>query len=133
MFPLVKNGEMAGMLEHCRNAALKLYGLLESDSRFITAFAPELDIVIWAPRAPSVSEASRLSRELFNRAAKNNLHLAVATLPVKFFDPGKYGIVEDEERIVCLRSVLMKPKHQEWIPRIWEILDGSAKELGIGD
>lgn len=132
MFPLVRDGEMAAMLEKCRNAALKFHEMLQSDKRFITAFVPELDIVIWAPRAASVSEASRLSRELFNQTGNNNLHLAVAGLPVKFFNLEQYGMKKDDEKIVCLRSVLMKPEHEEWIGRIWDILDRSAGELGIG-
>ena len=32
----------------------------------------------------------------------------------------------DAERITCLRSVLMKPAHREWIDPIWRILLESA-------
>ena len=35
--------------------------------------------------------------------------------------------------VLCLRSVLMKPEHRDWLPRIWEILSTSADEvLGAG-
>ena len=36
------------------------------------------------------------------------------------------GIARDRETITCLRSVLMKPEHREWLDRIWSILDASA-------
>ena len=131
LMPPVKNGELARLLAKGRRAALKLFGLLSADPRFITAFPPELDIIIWAPVASSVSEASRKSRELFAEAQKNNLHLALADLPVNFFDPEKAGMLRDQDHMVCLRSVLMKPEHEDWVGKIWEVLDRSAKNIGL--
>jgi hypothetical protein len=90
-----------------------------------------LDIVIWIPRAGSVSEVSALSRKLFHEAGKNNLHLAVAELPCSFFNLEENGIRRDRDTVTCLRSVLMKPDHLEWLGRIWEILDASSKNIGI--
>ncbi len=131
LMPPVKNSELAGLLAKGRRAALRLFDLLSADPRFITAFPPELDIIIWAPVAPSVSEASRKSRELFAEAQKNSLHLALADLPLKFFDPEKAGMRRDQDHMVCLRSVLMKPEHEEWVRKIWEVLDHSAKNIGL--
>jgi len=131
LMPLVRNGEMAKSLSAGRKTALKLFNRLKIDDRFLTAFAPELDIVIWAPAAPTVSRASAISRELFAETQKNNLHLALADLPVSFFDLEKSGMVQDEDHVVCLRSVLMKPEHEQWIDRIWEILDQSAGNIGL--
>ncbi|MDD4646076.1 MAG: hypothetical protein PHY99_08820, partial [Bacteroidales bacterium] len=104
---------------------------LKSDRRFMTPFEPEMDIVIWAPVAPSVSAASGMSRALFDEAQKNQLHLALADLPVDFFDLRGTGMVKDQDHLVCLRSVLMKPEHEDWLGRIWEILDRSAQNIGL--
>jgi glutamate/tyrosine decarboxylase-like PLP-dependent enzyme len=133
LLPLDKGGEFAKGLEACRSAALELHRKIEGDGRFVAAFEPELDIVVFAPRAESVSEASKRSREIFEKAARKNLHLAVAGLPVKFFE-GKLGSMKrDQETMTCLRSVLMKPEHREWLERIWEALveaaDGTTKGL----
>ena len=122
LLPLVRGGEFASMLHDTRLAALKLYGKLQDEPRFLTAFPPELDIVIWAVRAARVSEASARARLVFNQAARNDLHLALAELPVEFFDLAVAGMERDRETITCLRSVLMKPEHLAWIDRIWEIL-----------
>jgi hypothetical protein len=35
----------------------------------------------------------------------------------------------DRETITCLRSVLMKPEHLEWIPRIWDELSAATSEV----
>ena len=118
LLPLVKGGEFAGMLENSRAAALGLYEKIKSDRRFIAAFSPELDIIVWAPRAKSASEASALAQMLFDQAAKNDLHLALAELPLDYFPE----LERDRSTVRCLRSVLMKPDHLQWIDRIWQIL-----------
>ena len=129
ILPLVRKGEFARGLENGRTAALQFHKLLTNDQRFLTAFAPELDIVIFAPRAASVSEASAKSRQVFEAAARRNLHFAVAELPAEFWGRSLAGIKRDRETMTCLRSVLMKPEHLEWIPRIWEELSAAAAEI----
>jgi glutamate/tyrosine decarboxylase-like PLP-dependent enzyme len=124
--PLIKEGEFSKSLGAGREAAVKLYGRLETDSRFITAFPPELDIVVWAPAARKVSEVSELSRLLFNEAARRNLHIALVKLPVEFF---AHQMEKDWDTITCLRSVLMKPEHLGWTDRIWEILDAGVNAV----
>ena len=127
LLPLVKGGEFAKSLSAGREAALKLYGRLKADKRFITAFPPELDIVVWAPVAESVSKASGFSRAIFDEAAKRNLHLALVELPTEFFDLVSVKMDRDNDTITCLRSVLMKPEHKYWIDSIWKILDNASK------
>jgi tyrosine decarboxylase/aspartate 1-decarboxylase len=129
LLPLVRGGEFASGLERGREAALAFFDRLKKDERFVTAFAPELDIVIFVPRAKSVSEASGLSRRIFEAAAKRNLHLAVAELPTEFWATNLGAMQRDRETMTCLRSVLMKPEHLEWIPRIWDELSAAGLEV----
>jgi tyrosine decarboxylase/aspartate 1-decarboxylase len=129
LLPLVRGGEFASGLERGREAALAFFDRLKKDERFVTAFAPELDIVIFVPRAKSVSEASGLSRRIFEAAAKRNLHLAVAELPTEFWATNLGAMQRDRETMTCLRSVLMKPEHLEWIPRIWDELSAASLEV----
>jgi glutamate/tyrosine decarboxylase-like PLP-dependent enzyme len=126
LLPLVKNGEFAQRLARSRSAALALYEKIRAYHRFVPAFAPELDIVIFAPRAATVSEMSVKSRAIFASAAERGLHLAVADLPVSFFPSLSASVQRDLETVTCLRSVLMKPEHLDWIDRIWEILAAAA-------
>ncbi|HEV3420065.1 MAG TPA: aminotransferase class V-fold PLP-dependent enzyme [Candidatus Acidoferrum sp.] len=134
LLPLAKGGEFARGLEDCRAAALDMHQRLEKDARFVTAFPPELDIVVFAARAGSVSEASERSRKIFEAAARRNLHLAVAELPVEFFEGNLQGMKKDRVSLTCLRSVLMKPEHREWAGRIWKILGEATEEvLGKGE
>jgi len=129
LLPLAKGGEFASGLEQGRNAALALYKKIGGDQRFAAAFEPELDIIVFAPRAASVSEASAISRRIFDAAAKRGLHLAVAQLPAAFWEANRGAMKRDRETITCLRSVLMKPEHLNWVHRIWENLVAATEEV----
>ena len=129
LLPLKKGGEFARGLERGRQAALALFEKLSADSRFVTAFAPELDIVVFAPRAATVTQASVLSRKIFEAAAKRDLHLAVAELPTRFWEANLGAMKRDRETLTCLRSVLMKPEHLDWVEQIWDLLSLSAGEI----
>lgn len=128
LLPLVRKGEFSRGLERGREAALAFYGKLHADERFMTAFAPELDILIFAPRAASVGDASVLSRRVFEAAAKRGLHLAVAELPVIFWGDPAVRMQHDRETMTCLRSVLMKPEHLDWVEGIWQLLAAAAED-----
>jgi hypothetical protein len=39
------------------------------------------------------------------------------------------GIKADRETITCLRSVLMKPEHREWVDRIAGLIDSAAAKV----
>jgi len=129
LFPLTADGEFAKGLASGRAAALDVYERLKADGRFVTGSPPELDILIWAPRAKRVSDASALSQKIFAEAAQRQLHLAIATLPVRLLDV--QNMQRDGDTIVCLRSVLMKPEHREWVDRIWSILDAATTAVGV--
>ncbi len=122
LLPLARGGEFARMLQDCRAAALTLHSELAKDARFITAFPPELDIVVWAVRAHSVAESSRRAQEIFGKAERAGLYLALAELPVAFFgDPWGAG-----GTVTALRSVLMKPEHRDALLGILKLLSDST-------
>jgi glutamate/tyrosine decarboxylase-like PLP-dependent enzyme len=128
LLPLIPEGKFARDLEKSRKAAIKLAEMIQNDSRFILAMEPELDIVVWAPRAKRASEVSRLSKAIFEASALQNLHLAVANLPVSMFADVWEGVEWDQDTVGCLRSCLMKPEHLDWIDRIWQALDSATIE-----
>jgi glutamate/tyrosine decarboxylase-like PLP-dependent enzyme len=128
LLPLLKGGEFALGLQAGREAALALWQKIRADKRFVTGFAPELDIIIWAPLAASVSASSEMARKLFAAAEEKHLYLALANLPVEFFDLPA-AMQRDGETITCLRSVLMKPEHREWVNEIWSIIDQTTPAI----
>ena len=131
LLPLKKDGEFARGLQRGRKAALALFEKVRADEHFVTAFAPELDIVVFVPKAPSVSEASVLSPQVFEAAARHDLHLALAELPVGLWEANLGAMKRDRETMTCLRSVLMKPEHLDWVDRIWGLLSSATDEVAV--
>lgn len=129
LLPLVKKGEFAAGLERCREAALDFHQRVLADERFIAAFSPELDILVFAPRAKSLSEVSQRTRRIFESAAQRDLHLAIAELPAAFFGGNLGSAKRDRASLSCLRSVLMKPEHKEWMGQIWARLSEATDEV----
>ena len=129
LLPMEKGGEFALSLGKSRNAALDLSGRLQSDDRFKLIMQPDLDIVIWAIKAESCTKISRLSQKMFDLAAEKNLHLALFTIPTKSLDDSWGDISFDSDSITCMRSCLMKPEHEEWMDRIWALIDKITDEI----
>jgi glutamate/tyrosine decarboxylase-like PLP-dependent enzyme len=122
LLPPVVGGEFARGLSRCRQAALELDRRLRTDRRFVPMIegGPELDLVVWKMAAPTLGASSALAQKTFDACATRDLHLALVQLPHSWFGP-EDGTVEDSS-VTCLRSVLMKPEHIDWIDPIWERL-----------
>jgi len=116
LLPLERGGGFARGLEKGREAALEFWDAVESGETFDAAFRPELDIVCFVPRGDSLAEISARSRRIFAAAAREGLHLAVAELPVRLWQ--RLGAESGRETVTCLRSVLMKAEHREWMPEV---------------
>ena len=128
LLPMTRGGEFAKGLERGRQAALAFFEKLAADARFLTGFPPELDIIIFAPKADRTQEVSHLSRQLFETAAKESLHLAVATFPAALFRDA-WPIQWDAEQVACMRSCLMKADHLAWLDPIWHALNRAMSRL----
>jgi glutamate/tyrosine decarboxylase-like PLP-dependent enzyme len=142
MLPLIPGGAFAQGLAKGRQAALELTRRLREDARFELpdGAAPELDIVVWKMKAATSVKASELAQEIFAACALRDLHLALVQLPLNWFVPrlrpeterGDGNIDSATRFVTCLRSVLMKPEHLDWLDRIWEIFSASCAEV-IGE
>jgi glutamate/tyrosine decarboxylase-like PLP-dependent enzyme len=134
LLPLVPGGEFARGLAQGRAAALEFDRRLRADGRFqpLKAGPPELDIVVWKIQSSSPAETSRKPQDIFDSCASHDLHLALVQLPLSWF--GSAGIAPNQpenELVTCLRSVLMKPEHEQWIDRIWDrFLTACAASMG---
>lgn len=121
MFPMKAGGVFAQGLEACRRAALEIYKKLEASGKFFLPLEPDLDILIYAPRAEKASEVSAGSRRIFEKTASRNLHLALATLPASLLRD-KLELDWDREELTVLRSCLIKSEHEAWAQRIADII-----------
>lgn len=117
-FPLQPGGLMAQQLRRCRQAAVELRQRLAGSGDWWAPWSPMLDIVVWAPREKTVSESSLRARQIFKESACHGLHVALLEVPKAILEQLDCPMEIDQERLTCLRSVLMKPAHQAAIPWI---------------
>ena len=131
LLPLTPGGGFALGLASGRRAARELDRRLRGDARFeaFSAGAPELDIVVWKLKAENAERASQRAQQVFAACATRDLHLALVQLPHSWFLPAGHAVnVEESGLVTCLRSVLMKPEHEEWLDRIWERLTAACAD-----
>src|SRR6202041_830428 len=125
-----QGGVFAKGLESGHTAALKLHQRLGRSPYFsVPAFPPQLDILFWAVRAPTPEASSKLAQQIFDEAAKHDLHLALARLPVRFFPQNSWRNspkTDAQSTVTCLRSVLMKQEHLLWLDHLSQRLDAAA-------
>ena len=88
--------------------------------------APELDIVVYAVNAADTAAASAGARRVFELAAQDDLHLAMIELPAALVTRYVPDMAHNSDTVTCLRSVLMKPEHRDWLDPIMSILESAA-------
>jgi tyrosine decarboxylase / aspartate 1-decarboxylase len=130
LLPLEPGGEFALGLAKGHAAALEFDRRLRADTGFVarTAGEPELDIVVWRVAGKTQEESSELAHAIFRACAAYNLHLALVQLPHSWFQ-GFSSPVQRQGYGICLRSVLMKPEHLEWLSGIWDRLGLAFAEV----
>jgi tyrosine decarboxylase/aspartate 1-decarboxylase len=127
LLPLISDGKFAQDLGCSREAAVRMHQNIVADDRWVAPFAPQLDIIVWAVRSKSVALSSRLAQDVFHAAAGEDLHLALAQVPGRFFPAGTWP--DQEGSLTCLRSVMMKREHLDWLETIWRKLSQVASKV----
>jgi len=132
LLPLERGGAFAADLTHCLGAARALHARLQADPRFLTLAPPDLDIVVWAPAAPTAAAVSAASQRVFEDAAAQGLHLALTRMPAALVAAHWPDVaVDGAATVTCLRCCLMKPEHAHWLDDIWAILEGTSTTDGV--
>lgn len=134
--PLVAEGGLGDLLAAGRRAALGWAASLERSARLRLLLPPATDILAFAPLGPGERvTASALS------ARVDALFAAAMADPIEPVYLAKFRVdhalvaahwpeVEgDDESVTLLRSVVMKPDHERWWPRLHERLERLAATL----
>jgi len=129
LLPIQPGGEFSKGLDSSLLAARAMHRKLAASSHFRTLLAPELDIVAYAVDAKDAVSASAAARAVFDKAAKKDLHLALVDLPIKLAQHYWPELEPTQDTLTCLRSVLMKPEHLDWIDNICGVLEEACSTI----
>ena len=121
IFPLTEAG-LGSVLIPTRNAAKNWYQLLENSELLVPYQKPELDILTYLPRVGSLSKIDEVSHELLVDLAKGpkaeQIHIATYVVRPNQLAQRGFVCTEDANSARILRSVLMKPEHETWVPKL---------------
>ncbi|MYW93655.1 aspartate aminotransferase family protein [Amycolatopsis rubida] len=129
-FPLERDHGLGRLLAACRRAASDFAGLLRESDRFALHLEPSLDIVAYWPRRARMSEITEAANAILRNgmADKDNpLYLSTLRVDADAFAALHPDVERDAETVTILRSVLMKPEHEAWIPQLKQALDRLAE------
>ncbi len=120
-FPLQTTTGLGAILAKTRRAALAWSGLISANDRFIEFCKPDLDIVIYFPRTTlsSASAVSEASQRIFSAAmdrTESPMYLSTFAMDSTLIAKTVPGFNPDLPITKVLRSVLMKPEHEHFIP-----------------
>lgn len=127
LFPLKEKEGFGPILSKCRNAALKMYELTRSSSKLNPYKKPELDILGYFPvTAKTTSGISSLSKKIFEKGMRDrSFYLSLYKIPTKTFVKHHPEFEADSQEVVILRSVFMKPEHDNFTEDLFNRIENS--------
>ena len=121
-FPLKEKMGFGPILAKCRNAALKGFNLMEASEKLTIYKKPELDILTYFPvqeSTSSTSQISELSIKVFQKGMdEQSFFLSLYKVPSTTFVHFHPQFKADSDTVTILRSVLMRPEHETFIPEL---------------
>jgi len=122
---------LQSILASCRKAANLFSDAIENSSRFRMYADPDLDICAYFPnpRNNSVSQISALSKSIFKKGMQlkeSGYYLSLYKVPAELLCLKFPEFNNDGSEVTILRSVLMKPEHEDFIPELTRFLEESV-------
>jgi glutamate/tyrosine decarboxylase-like PLP-dependent enzyme len=120
VLPLTPGG-LGAVLAACRSAALDLAAQLRSSGRLRLYQPPELDIVCYFPERVSLTDIDLASARMLAVGMADPdrpVFLSTLTVTAEAFARRHAGVAADAGQARILRSVLMKPESQAYLPEL---------------
>ncbi|HYN74643.1 MAG TPA: aminotransferase class I/II-fold pyridoxal phosphate-dependent enzyme [Candidatus Limnocylindria bacterium] len=130
VLPLTTDG-LGAVLRPGLRAARRWAGLLDASEVLETYQPPQLDIVSYLPRLPTLSQVDAASAAIMERAMTDADPVFLATFGVTGEALGRRrpAVRPDVDSGRILRSVLMKPEHEPWLDALHERVVGHARAV----
>lgn len=131
-FPLQPNSGLGNILTKTRQAALKWSEMISSSSSLVECTKPDLDIVIYFPRTNifSASTVSEVTEKIFSTTMNrpdSPVYLATFAIDSELIAKHHPDFIPNSPNTKVLRSVLMKPEHEQFVPELFKNISAIAK------
>jgi len=132
VFPLTEQG-LGSALIPTVNAANNWHKLLLDSDSLMPYQKPELDILTYLPRVDSLTKLDEISHEILVQAGSGSkaqqIHLATYIVKPEALQARGFKLNADAKNARILRSVLMKPEHETWVPALHNKVQEIARQL----
>lgn len=129
LFPLKENDGFGPILAKCRKAALKMEKLINKSEKLKVYKSPHLDILTYFPISTSsktTSALSEASKKIFERGMKDqSFYLSLYRISSDSFVQLHPEFEADSEFVIILRSVFMKPDHEDFVEELLYRIEGT--------
>ncbi len=136
VLPLAPDRGLGPILAACLRAARRWAALIGASAVLRLVQPPELDILTFypVPPVPTASAVDAFSQRLFEEAmgdTEDPIFLSVLRLQAESLRARWPVLVADRSEVRILRSVLMKPEHEDYVPHLHERLQSLVRRLQI--
>ncbi|MDH7515736.1 MAG: aminotransferase class V-fold PLP-dependent enzyme [Bacteroidota bacterium] len=134
LIPFAADEGLGPILKRCRRAALRWAALIRGSESLCLLVEPELDIIAFfpTPGVPLASEVSRLSDGVFRSCMsdpRKPVFLSVLRVRTSLLCRHYPWVTADTEWTTVLRSVLMKPEHEDHVDALHARVEEAAREV----
>jgi glutamate/tyrosine decarboxylase-like PLP-dependent enzyme len=121
MFPLKEKEGFGPVLKKCLSAANRMHELTNSSQKLKAYKKPDLDILGYFPsQCETTSQISDKSKAVFEKGMKDqSFYLSLYRIPTEVFTRLHPGFKVDSENVTILRSVFMKPEHDDFTEELF--------------
>lgn len=132
VLPLQPDDGLGPILLACVRAARTWAERLDASNAFALYAPPETDIVAYfpTPPEPTLSAVNTASQRLFDAAmndAEQPIFLSLHRLSAEKLQARFPHLEADRDEAAVLRSVLMKPEHEPYVPELHDQLESLAR------
>lgn len=133
LLPPDRSSGLGTILSSCRKAAVLFSEAIDKSNKFRMYNKPDLDICAYFPnpKENSLSQITALSKSIFEKGMQlkeSGFYLSLYKVPSETFCSKYPDYTGDEKEVTILRSVLMKPEHEDFIPELTKMLEESFCE-----
>lgn len=132
--PLEADQGFGPILKAGLRAARNWADVLRNDPNWALFMEPALDILAYFPKAAKASEIDQLSQAIFEEAMVNPdspVFTSVYRVPAEKLRTCLPDLVLDVDQVRILRSVLMKPEHEGWVPKLHAALSEHRRTVAL--
>ncbi len=133
LLPLEPGSGLGSVLSACVDAAQDWHARLTRSKELEAMAPPELDIVTFHPKTdPRAAAVDQASRAVFAAAMEDRddpVFLSLYRVPAKRIRVGGRPVRRDRADVQVLRSVLMKPEHALYVPRLHRRVEAIAASV----